>query len=280
MQVEFAEERVFRIRSRISQEEAEGRAWAKRVEAFGALARIGGLLGKPKDEEFEILYRERRLQPFWRCAVSTVCAYERARSYPVKVPAEVKSVTVGGETLTPQAGQVTVRALETCREETRRQVFQDGLGQGAKADLAAYLEFEAAQMDAAELGAVTAEGIVVVPPEAKASMVVRDAVSGAIGKIDADRVLEERVRVEAIDLYYRPVHAFRYRRQDKEAVVEVDGLTGEARTGGATFEAYLGKALDPIFLLDIGAETLNMVIPGANLAKMVLVKGLQLKAKA
>jgi hypothetical protein len=126
---------------------------------------------------------------------------------------------------------------------------------------------------------VTGEGVVIIPPEARASAVVRDVVAGAIGKIDADEVTEELVRVEAIELYYRPVYAFRYRRLDKEAVVEVDALTGETKTGGATFEAYLGKALDPIFLLDIGAEAVNMVIPGANLAKMVLVKGIEARRK-
>ena len=57
-----------------------------------------------------------------------------------------------------------------------------------------------------------------------------------------------------------------------------DALTGEARPGGATFEQYLGKALEPKFLLDVGAETLNFVIPGANLAKLMIVKGLELKA--
>jgi len=120
---------------------------------------------------------------------------------------------------------------------------------------------------------------VVVPPQARASAIVRDAISGAIGKIDADRVTEELVRVEAIELYYRPVYAFRYRRNDKQAVVEVDGLTGDTRAGGATFEAYLGKALDPMFLLDVGAEAVNMVVPGANLAKMVLVKGIEARKK-
>ena len=279
MQVELTEERVFRIRSRISQEEAEGRAWARRQDAFGALSRVAGLLSKPKSEEFAVIYRERRLQPFWRCAVSSVCAYERARDYPVKVAEGVRSVTVGGETLAVTGGQIVVKGLESCREEGRREVFVDGLTKQPRVDLAGYLQHECAEMKPDELNAVVAEGVVLAPPETRASTIVRDAVAGAIGKIDADRVTEELVRVEAIELYYRPVYAFRYRRQDKEAVVEVDGLTGETRTGGSTFEAFVGKALDPIFLLDVGAEAINMVIPGANLAKMVLVKGIEARRK-
>ena len=88
---------------------------------------------------------------------------------------------------------------------------------------------------------VESRGTVVVPPEARASLVVRDVVASAIGKIDADKVLEEVVRVEAVDLFYRPVYAFRYRRAGKEAIGEFDALTGEVHTGGATLEGHFGK---------------------------------------
>jgi len=279
MQVELTEERVFRIRPRIALEDAELRAWAKRVDAFGALSKVAGLLSRPRDEEFEIVYRERRLQPFWRCVVSSACAYERARDYAVKVVESVRSVVVGGETLAVVGGQITVKGVESCREEARREMFVDGLTKSPRPDLAACLQHEFTEIAPDALAAVTAEGLVVVPSQARASAIVRDAISGAIGKIDADRVTEELVRVEAIELYYRPVYAFRYRRNDKQAVVEVDGLTGDTRAGGATFEAYLGKALDPMFLLDVGAEAVNMVVPGANLAKMVLVKGIEARKK-
>ncbi|HVK42396.1 MAG TPA: hypothetical protein VM471_07960 [Phenylobacterium sp.] len=278
MQVELAEERIFRMTDRFSLEHAEGRAWSKRLEAFGALARVTGLFAQPKDEEFAVVYRERRLQPFWRVTVSTATAYERTRTYAVKVPPEVREVTVGDAVLPASNGQIQVVGLEACREETRRETVIDGLNKQASPALANYLQHDAIETDAAALAVATTEGMVIVPPEAKASMVVRDVIASAIGKIDADRVTEELVRVEAVDLYYRPVHAFRYRRGDKEAVVEFDAITGETKVGGATFEQYLGKALEPKFLLDVGAETLNFVIPGANLAKLMIVKGLELKA--
>lgn len=278
MQVELAEERIFRMTDRFSLEHAEGRAWSKRIEAFGALARVTGLFAQPKDEEFAVIYRERRLQPFWRVTVSTATAYERTRTYLVKVPPEVREVTIGDTVLSASSGQIQVVGLESCREETRRETLIDGLSKQVAPTLATYLQHDAIETNADALAAATAEGMVIVPPQAKASMVVRDVIASAIGKIDADRVTEELVRVEAVDLYYRPVHAFRYRRGDKEAVVEFDAITGETKVGGATFEQYLGKALEPKFLLDVGAETLNFVIPGANLAKLMIVKGLELKA--
>jgi hypothetical protein len=279
MQVELAEERVFRLADRFSLEHAEGRAWSKRVEAFGTMARVTGLFAQPKDDEFEVTYRERRLQPFWRLTVSTATAYERWRDYPIKAPPEVREVTIGDQVLPVTAGQFTIRGLETCREETRRETLIDGLTKQATPTLSAYLQHDALEIDAKALADATAEGFVVVPPEARASMVVRDVISTAIGKIDADKVLEETVRVEAVDLYYRPVHAFRYRRAGKEAVVEFDAVTGEVRVGGATFEHFMGKVLEPQFLLDVGAEALNAFLPGANIAKMMFVKGMELRGE-
>lgn len=279
MQVELAEERMFLLKDRFSMELAEGRAWTKRIEAFGTMAKVAGLLARPRDEEFEVVYRERRLQPFWRLAVTAVCAYERLRDFTVKVNPEVQTVTLHGQSYPATNQQFTVRGLESCREETRRETLIDGLTKQVDPALAPYIQFESTETDAAGLAAATADGTVVVPPEARASMVVRDVVASAIGKIDADKVLEELVRVEAVDLFYRPVYAFRYRRAGKEAVVEFDALTGETRTGGTTFEEHLGKVLDPVFLLDVGAETLNFVLPGANLAKIVLVKSMQMKAR-
>ena len=279
MQVELTEERIFRIRPRIMQDEAETRAWTRKTDAFGAFSKMAGLLSKPRDEDFSIVYREQRLQPFWRCVAASTCAYERARTYEVKVVEPVQSVTIGGVTLAASSGVIRVPGLESCREEGRREVFFDRFAKPSKTDFSIYRRQPFAEVTPDDLAAATSEGLIVAPPEVRASAVVREVVAGAIGKIEADRVTEELVRVEAIELYYRPVYAFRLRRLDKEAVVEVDGVTGEARTGGATFEALLGKAIDPVFLLDIGAEAVNMVVPGANLAKMVLVKGLEARRK-
>jgi len=58
-------------------------------------------------------------------------------------------------------------------------------------------------------------------------------------------------------------------------VIEFDGLTGETRTGGTTFEQYLGKVLEPRFLLDAGVEAVNMFLPGTQLARIVVQHGVQ-----
>ena len=276
MNVEIAEERILVFSDRFTMELAEGRAWGRRVEAFGTMAKMAGLLSKPRDEEFECIYRERRLQPFWRIASTAVFAYERHRDYQVAVAAEVRSVTIDGEERPVEGRKFSLSGLESCREEIRRELYIDGLTGQPEPRLAAYMDHAATEADAQSLAATAQERTVVVPPQARASVLVRDAVASAIVKFDADKVLEESVRLEAVDLYYRPVYAFRYRRQGKEAVVEFDALTGEVKTAGSTFEQHLGKIMEPKFLLDVGAEAANLFIPGATVAKIVFVKGLEM----
>ena len=54
-----------------------------------------------------------------------------------------------------------------------------------------------------------------------------------------------------------------------------DALMTEENGGEPTFlpeeRAWMTK------LLDVGAETLNFVVPGANLAKLIIVKGMEMK---
>lgn len=188
-------------------------------------------------------------------------------------------MVIDGRDRVVDAHKTTVTGRESCEEETHRQVLVDGLSGAEVLGLAAYLDFASTEADAALLASLAAQNTVVVPPQVKASGLVRDAVAKAIGKIDADQIQEETVTLEMVDLYYRPVYAFRYRRAGKEAVVEVDALTGDASVAGTTFEQHLGKIMEPKFLLDIGAEAANLFIPGATVAKLAIVKGLELHGK-
>jgi len=273
MQVEIAEERIVVLADRFSLDHAEGRAWARRADAFGAVAKLGGLLNRAGAEDYECVYRERRLQPFWRLHATGVTEYERTRSYAVPVAPGVHTVQFPGETVTVDQGQVRLTGLESCREETSREFLFDGLTRAQTPALVNYLKFPGAATDAGTLAEAANGGVVVVPPQNKASMLVREVVSAAIGKVDADRVLEERVTVDVVDLVYRPVYAFRYTHAGKEGVIEFDGLTGDIRPDGATFEQYLGKVLEPRFLLDVGVEAVNLFVPGTQLVRMVVEHG-------
>ncbi len=279
MNVELAEERILLLPDKLGAPQAEGRAWSKRTDAFGAFAKLGGFLNKPKDEDYEVVYRELRLQPFWRLSASTTHIYERQRQHKLKVNPEVQSVTLNDQTYPVTNREATITVTECCNESAQRDWLFDGITKKADAGLKSYVGQEAATVTADDLNEKAKAGAIIVPPQAKASMLTREVISQAIRKIEADRIIEEKMLIDAIDLYYRPVYAVRYKWQQKEAVVEVDAVTGETRTGGTTFEAYVGKLVDRDFLLDAGAEALNTFIPGVNLAKIIVVKGLKIGAK-
>ena len=280
MNVELAEERILLLPDQLGAAQAESRAWSKRTDAFGAFAKLGGFLQKPKDEDFEIVYRELRLQPFWRLSAATTYVYERQREHRLKLAPEVQSVSVGGQSFASADREATVTVTECCNESSQKEWLYDGITKKGDLGLKPYLAFAYQQVTAEDLNTRARAGDIVVPPQAKASMLAREVISRSIRKIEADRIIEEKVHLEAIDLFYRPVYAVRYRWQQKEAVVEVDAVTGETQTGGATFEAYVGKLVDRDFLLDAGVEAANMFIPGVNLAKIIVSKGLKFGAKA
>ncbi len=274
MDVELAEERVLVLQDRFSMDHAEGRAWTRRIEAFGTMAKITGLLARPKDEEFEVIYRERRLQPFWRIACTARMEYERRREYRVAVEPNVREVDVEGIARPVTAGSFGIAGVEHCRDEIHREVYFDAIRGSPDPALSAYLKHEASLTDSAALAKASEEGIVVVPPEAKASMLVREVLAGSIARIDADRVIEEKLSLHNVDLYYRPVYAFRYRWNAKEAVVEFDGVTGEVKLGGTTFEQFIGQKVDAQFLINAGVEAAGLFIPGARLAEIVISRSI------
>ena len=277
MDVKLPDERVLILAENFDLDGAEMRAATKKVDAFGTLAKVAGFLARPRDDEFELVYRERRLQPFWALSCTAICAYERTREHRVKLAPEVRQATVAGEAQAISNHELVLAVMESCREELKREAVFDALSGQAAPELASRLKFNAQVASEAMLAHAANSGTVVVPPQAKASVVMREVLSSLIGRIEADKVLEETVEFERIDLYYRSVYAFRYRRGGKEAVVEVDGLTGEAKAGGATFEAYLGKVLEPRFLLEVGAEAANIFLPGATLVKVIVAKGIEMR---
>ena len=142
MNVELAEERILLLPDKLGAAQAEGRTWAKRTDAFGAFAKIGGFLNKPKDEDYEVVYRELRLQPFWRLSASTRQVYERQRQHKIKVGPEVQSFALGAETYPAINREVAITVTEACTESSQREWLFDGITKKAEPGLKSYLGVE------------------------------------------------------------------------------------------------------------------------------------------
>jgi hypothetical protein len=278
MEVNLAQERAFILQEQLSMDQAEGRAWSNKLDAFGRLVRVSSLFTRPKDDDFELLYKEKRYQPFWQIICSSHYAYQRRRQYPLQVSGpEVKSVTIEGMEYDATSGTVTLSALEHCREELRKEVLIDGFTNQPEPALVEYVKFPRTEVAEDDLDDFRPQDAIIVPPQARASAVVRDVLIGMIKSVQADRIIEDRIDVEQVDLYYRPVYAFQYRwiSKEKEAIIEYDGLTGKLQADGKTFQQYVGKFLEPEFLFDISVETVNMLVPGGGLAIKLAKKGIE-----
>ena len=132
-----------------------------------------------------------------------------------------------------------------------------------------YLTFNKEQItDLDNFGEAGHEGVLVVPPQARATAVVRQLMTEAIKPVQAQEIHEERVDVENIDLYFRPVYAFEYDwvGKGKRVIVEYDALTNDIHSGGKKWSNQIKNVLTRDVLFDMTAEAIGMIVPGGSIA--------------
>ena len=265
MDIQLADQHIFRLDDRLTPEEIRQRAMDRRTGAFSG--GIGGLLQRPKADDIELVDSQRRLEPFWHVGCSAVYVYDRSHEYTVPASGpQVREITVQGKThpVTP-GGSFVLPTVEHCREEFHQALFLDGVTGAAVADAAGIIGGQ--RHEVADLEALAAESDIVVPPEQRASFVVRQLLTGVLKPVQADSFTEESITFEQIDLYYRPWWAFEFhwKPKDKRGVVELDAVTGEMRTSQALM-ARLSRTVTRDSLFDIGADTVSLLVPGGGIA--------------
>jgi hypothetical protein len=273
MDIQLAEQRIFALEERLPLEEIRQRAMDKRATAFGG--GLGSLLNRPKPEDITLTATQRRLDPFWNVACSARYVYDRRREYVVPASGpEVRAVTLDDQRYEiadtgRTARSFVLQTVEHCREEHSHEVFADGVTGQPVADGANVVAI-GARLEVADPATLAADDTVVVPPEHRASFVIRQLLAEMMKPLQADRVEEETVTLERTDLYYRPVWAFEFhwRPKDRRGVVEIDAVTGNVRQGQGLLPA-LGKMVTRDAIFDIGADTIGMLVPGGSIALKV-----------
>lgn len=277
MEITVAEERVWLLKEQLTMDHAEGRAWSKKMDAFGKVAKVTSLLQRPKDDDFQLIYKEHRYEPFWHIVGNARYIYERNRQYNLAVGGPmVQQVTINNTDFVAENGVISLSGLEHCRELYQEDVTIEGITGQPGPDLATYFKYEKVEILKDQLDEFTPAEVVVVPPQAKSSAIVHTILAKMVKSLEADKIIEDRVTIDTVDLYYHPVYAFQYRwlSKDKEAVLEYDGLTGELRSNGQIFRQYVGRMLDPVFLFDIGVDTVDFLVPGSGIAVKLARKGI------
>jgi hypothetical protein len=158
-----------------------------------------------------------------------------------------------------------VPAREHCRSEFKGEAFIDGLTGSPVADHGTLMA--GPRSEVSEIGSLASDGTVVVPPEHRASYVVRQLMSEIMKPVQADKMLEESVALEVTDLLYRPMWAFEFAWQGKgkQGVVEIDAVTGQTRQGKPLVSTIRGILTRDV-LFDVGADTVGLFVPGGSIA--------------
>jgi hypothetical protein len=272
MEIQLGSERIFVLQEREGIDVLRQRAMDRRTQSFGS--GLGSLLQRPKAEDVVLVASQRRLEPFWHVAGRARYVYERSRDYAVVASApEVREVTVLGTTYpVAESGQAartfTVPAIEHCREDFAHELDADARTGAKVADAAAVLA--GPRDEISDPATLTADETIVVPPDHRASFVVRQLLSEMLKPVQADRIIEESLTLETIDLCYRPIWAFEFHwlSKDRRGVVEIDAVTGAIRQGGSLLP-QLTRMVSRDALFDIGADTIGLLVPGGSIAVKV-----------
>ncbi len=280
MEINLGDERIIVLQAKYSAEQIREKALAKRVDAFG---RIAKLIQRLKPEDIEITIFQKRFEPFWFAVASARYVYDRRNKYRVEVAPEVQSVTVHGNkyaVMRERNNTFELEALEHCTEEVKRELILDAM-KGNEADFGKYLKYPRSEVP--DMASLKKEGAIVVLPEIRGSFVVRKMVSQLIKTIQADAIHEEKIEFKEVTLFYRPVYAVEYlwKAKNKKLVVEFDALTGDAKSDGGVIMKQVTKVLENNVLFDFGADAAGVLIPGASFAikwgKIAVKKAIQQK---
>jgi hypothetical protein len=268
LDIYLAAERAFHLVPQISLEVARDRLEQKKTSLVTGT--LGALIARPKPEDIQIVSFESRLEAFWLINVFVRTVYERSHTYTISVSgAEVHHVTALGQdlpvTANPKSGaSFSLNGVEHCVEERRQSFTFDGTG--TKMDLSKYQSFE--KREIADLGQFTPAGVLVVPPQAHATTVVRAVLAEVIKPVQAQVIHEERVNVEALDINFRPVYAFEYEwvTKGKRVILEFDGLTGEVHSGGKKQNDQIKGLVTRDLIFDVTADAVGLIVPGGSIA--------------
>ena len=261
LNIEVGEEKIYALEKKFSLAEAEKKVLDNRVKAFGMLSK---LILRPKEDEISITYSEQRYEPFWHVLCTAHIEYSISKDYKIDVERQVITSKVGSENFSTSSGKLILPAVEQCMEEFKKEEFIDAHS-NKKAKYSKYIGYTKKELRETE--ELMVDDVIVVPAKVKASMITRSMLSELIKPVKADEINCEKIRIDKLNLYFRPVYAFEllWKPKDKKTVVEVDGLTGEL-TSGRAIRQKLKEVFSETDLFELGSDAVDIFVPGGGIA--------------
>jgi hypothetical protein len=255
-------EKLVLIEDSLGWDKARSMAADYKIKAMGM---FNQLFFKPKAEEVMIIYEEKRYQAFWHIVGNAHFEYKRKVHYQVPVDKVVIDVELKGEdfNVNQKEHHFEITAVEHCVENYREEMMVDAQSD-QEGDFAKYLKFENRQINSTD--EMTKDGTMVVELLTKASYLVRKVLNQLVKPYKADEVLDEKIQIEDLSLYFYPVYTFEFHwtNKDKKAIIEFDGVTGEVRKG-RKMTNKLTDSFTAMDLYDFAKEVANF-FPGGSLA--------------
>src|SRR5215208_3052654 len=280
MEISLAEEHAYYFVPQYSMEVARDRIEKKKTTLVAGM--FGTLISRPNPAEIQVVSQENRLEPYWMVTVATRTAYDRQQVYTIPIKGEeVREVTVLGQKLvvsSKRSASLTLNGIEHCVEENRATRYFEGLT-GQKADLSRYQSFTKTEI--VDLGQFAPADVLVVPPQMRATVIVRQVLGEVIQPVTKAQIIhEERVDVEAIELNFRPIYALEYEwaTKGKRVVVEFDALLGDIRSGGKKWSDQIKGIITRDLFFDVTADAIGMMVTGGSIA-VKLVKAVVDRSK-
>ncbi len=268
MEISLAEERAYYFVPQISIEVARDRIEKKKTTLVAGM--FGNLISRPNPNEILVVSTENRLEPYWVVTAASRTAYDRQQVYTVPIKGEeVREVTLLGQKLTVGSKgnpSLTLNAIEHCVDERRLTRFFDGLT-GQKDDMSRFQSFTKSAIT--DLGEFAPDGMLVVPPQMRATAIIRQVLGEVIQPVTKAQIIhEERVDIETIELNFRPVYALEYEwsTKGKRVIVEFDALLGDMRSGGKKWSDQIKGIITRDLFFDVTADAVGMLVPGGSIA--------------
>jgi acylphosphatase len=272
-QIKIENEKLLVLEDALGFDKAKSLANQEKLKAFGGLS---GLLMRPKAEEIEVIYEEKRFEAFWYILGTSHFKYERKVSYKVPVESVVQQVDFQDENyaIDKETKTFQISGIEQCLEDHREEVMINAQTDKPE-NFSKYLHFPTTEIFSTE--ELTKDGTPIVNLETKASFLVRSVLNKLIKPIKADKIFEEKICIEKLCLYFLPVYTFEYLwlPKNKKVTVSFDGVTTEFRGKSTKITDKLKHSFTSDELFEFGKEIANF-LPGGGLAMMVGRKAIKL----
>lgn len=217
-------------------------------------------------------YRK-RYEPFWHIIGESFYEYHRKSPYQFQVRPEVQSVTVAKHTLKvhPDSPVCVFEGVDHCFENFKREIVQDALKEKGK-DYAKYLDTKTKIIkDVADL---KKRDVDVLPVQIRASFLLNTLYKDILKPIQADEIIDERIVINKLGLYFAPIHVFEFKEENREAraTIEVDGVTGAWQKGTHLIADMAKKYWSAETMFDISTEIAGNILPGSGVAMVITKK--------